>query len=81
MCSRDEVTIFLDGLTRTLANVDAALAAMRQGSYGICVECGEPIASKRLQTIPWASHCIRCQEVLEHRKHNGHAGSRWDKAA
>lgn len=67
MCRRDETVTLLSGLTRTLTAVDAALEAARQGFYGICVECGEHIASRRLQTIPWASHCIRCQEALEQR--------------
>ena len=80
MCSRDEAVTFLGALTRTLTDVDAALAAMDQGSYGICVDCEEPIASRRLQTIPWASHCIRCQEARERRQAH-HAAPLWDKAA
>ena len=81
MCRREEVVALLDALTRTLAEVDAALTAMKQGSYGICVDCEEPIASRRLQTIPWASHCIRCQERLEQRNHLRQTASRWDQAA
>ena len=42
---------------------------MDEGSYGTCAECGEPIASRRLAAIPWASHCIRCQEALDRRNH------------
>jgi DnaK suppressor protein len=81
MCRRDEVVAFLDALTRTLADVDAALAAMKEGSYGICVDCEEPIAAKRLETLPWASHCIRCQEVLEHRRQTRSGARVWDEAA
>jgi DnaK suppressor protein len=81
MCSRDEAARFLDGLTRTLADVDAALAAINEGSYGICVQCEEPIASMRLKTIPWASQCIRCQEALERRRHMRPASPRWVEAA
>jgi DnaK suppressor protein len=81
MCRRDEVVAFLDALTRTLAEVNAALAAMKEGSYGICVDCEEPIASRRLQTIPWASHCIRCQQVLEHRRQMRNGARLWDEAA
>ena len=80
MCSRDEAVTFLHALTRTLADVDAALAATKDGSYGICVDCEEPISPKRLRTIPWASHCIRCQEALE-RAQMRHAAPLWDQAA
>lgn len=81
MIRLDETVAFLDTLTQTLASVNAALLAMKEGSYGICAECGEPIASRRLKAIPWASHCIRCQEVLDHRRHMYSAVARWDEAA
>jgi RNA polymerase-binding transcription factor DksA len=81
MSRRDEVVAFLDALTRTLAEVDAALGAMKEGSYGTCVACEGPIASRRLQTIPWASHCIRCQESLEHRRQMRNGAPLWDEAA
>jgi DnaK suppressor protein len=80
MCRRDEAATLLEGLTRRLTGVDAALAAVEEGSYGICVECGQAIAYRRLQTIPWASHCVRCQEVVEHRSIQRGA-PRWDAAA
>jgi DnaK suppressor protein len=81
MCSRDEAVTYLDVLTRTLAAVDAAIGAVKDGSYGVCVDCGEPISRMRLQIIPWASHCIRCQEVRENGEHIGSPGLRWDEAA
>jgi len=81
MSRRDEAVAFLDTLTRTLTAVDAALLAMKEGSYGTCAECGEPIAARRLQAIPWASHCIRCQEMLDRRNHMRAPIPNWDKAA
>ena len=69
MGNRDRAVTIVDAMTRTLSDVEAALRAVADGSYGICVECDEPIAPKRLQTIPWASHCIRCQEALENGSH------------
>jgi len=44
--------------------VDAALERLECGDYGICIHCGAPISPKRLAAIPWASHCIRCQERI-----------------
>ena len=35
------------------------------GSYGTCAGCGEEIAPRRLQAIPEATTCVRCQESLE----------------
>jgi len=81
MIRRDEAVAFLDVLTRTLTDVDAALLAIKEGSYGMCAECGESIASRRIEAIPWASHCVRCQEVLDHRKHTGVPVPYWDVAA
>ena len=36
-----------------------------EGAFGECLNCGEEIQAKRLDAIPWAPHCIRCQELLE----------------
>lgn len=44
-----------------------ALGMIEQGTYGICVECDQPIAEKRLQLYPNATRCLVCQEALEER--------------
>jgi len=49
-----------------LTAIDAALARLRDGSYGECIDCGAHIATARLQASPEASRCIHCQEKLEH---------------
>jgi DnaK suppressor protein len=43
-----------------LAQVEAALRAIDDGTYGTCVSCGKPIARERLEAIPWVSTCIDC---------------------
>jgi DnaK suppressor protein len=48
-----------------LAAVDAALARLDDGSYGICVRCGRPIATERMEALPWAAHCIECQTIVD----------------
>jgi DnaK suppressor protein len=47
-----------------LAAVDAALARLDDGSYGLCIRCGRPIAPDRLDALPWAAHCIDCQRIV-----------------
>jgi DnaK suppressor protein len=47
-----------------LREVEEAMVRVREGSYGICQECEEPILPKRLQALPWAKFCVRCQEML-----------------
>jgi DnaK suppressor protein len=45
--------------------IQEALKAMDHGQYGECVRCGEGINEKRLEAVPWAMRCIRCQEGTE----------------
>jgi DnaK suppressor protein len=47
-----------------LREVEEAMARVNEGTYGICQECEEPISPKRLQALPWAKFCVRCQEML-----------------
>ncbi|UCF67548.1 MAG: TraR/DksA family transcriptional regulator [Acidobacteriota bacterium] len=58
---------------RQLVRVEEALGRMRQGEYGECINCGETIGMKRLQAIPWASLCVRCQELAEREELAEHA--------
>ena len=48
-----------------LDSIDAALGRIAEGEYGKCINCGEPILEKRLEAVPWARHCIRCQDLIE----------------
>ena len=53
-----------------LTEVDAALARMRDGTYGDCIDCGVEIAPARLAAYPTAKRCVRCQDAFE-KKTNG----------
>lgn len=48
-----------------LAQVDAALARLDEGTWGTCRRCGNPIAEARLEALPWAAYCISCQQVVD----------------
>ena len=50
---------------KELTEVDAALARLRDGSYGVCVDCGETIAAARLAAYPTATRCVECQQTHE----------------
>jgi DnaK suppressor protein len=46
-------------------SVDAALARIALGSYGLCLRCGEPIGFDRLEARPEAELCIVCARAAE----------------
>ena len=48
-----------------------ALGMIEDGTYGICVDCHEPISEKRLKSYPNATRCILCQEQHEERGQEG----------
>jgi len=48
-----------------MLQIDEAMNRVAEGTYGRCAHCGEPIAALRLEALPWARHCINCQELLE----------------
>jgi RNA polymerase-binding protein DksA len=47
-----------EGARETLAEIDAALQRIEDGTYGICEVCGKPIGAERLSAIPWTRLCI-----------------------
>ncbi len=47
-----------------LRRIEEALDRLDSGDYGICLSCGEPIPERRLDVLPWARYCVRCQERL-----------------
>ncbi len=60
---------FLYSLSNTdresLQLVDEALQRINKGTFGVCAECGDDLNRKRLEAVPWAKHCISCQEKVE----------------
>jgi DnaK suppressor protein len=51
----------------SLAQIDNAILRLDEGVYGTCEECEEEIGAPRLQALPFATLCIRCQEDFEQR--------------
>ena len=53
------------GEQRVLHEVEEALKRIEEGIYGDCLGCGKKIGQQRLKAVPYATHCISCQEKLE----------------
>ena len=47
---------------KILQAIEEALWRIEKGTYGVCRDCGEPIAEPRLRAIPWTRVCITCKE-------------------
>lgn len=47
-----------EGARDTIAEIDAALQRIEDGTYGICGVCGKPIGADRLSALPWTRLCI-----------------------
>ena len=48
-----------------LAEIDAALSRIADGTYGICVRCGRPISPDRLEAVPYATLCLDDKRAQE----------------
>jgi DnaK suppressor protein len=51
--------------SRELGQIEEALQRVAEGNYGSCEECEKPIPLARLEALPYASHCIKCQMQVE----------------
>jgi RNA polymerase-binding protein DksA len=56
---------FLDRHTDAMRDIEAALQRVKNGEYGVCIDCGEDVAFSRLMAYPTAKRCIVCQEQRE----------------
>jgi RNA polymerase-binding transcription factor DksA len=56
------------GASVALSEIDDALERVRDGSYGSCEDCKGRIPLERLEILPMARHCMRCQQHREARR-------------
>jgi DnaK suppressor protein len=69
-----EEWIFLNRNTidmKLLREIADGLRRIDAGTYGVCMECEEPISPKRLDAVPWARYCVTCQELVATRIAHG----------
>ncbi|MGH3103862.1 MAG: TraR/DksA family transcriptional regulator [Gaiellaceae bacterium] len=62
---REMATTLEDSEGAKLNAIEGALERIEQGTYGMCVRCGNPIAEERLEALPYAELCIDCKRLSE----------------
>ena len=63
--SRDVLFNLSEAQRQQIRDIDAALERIDNGQYGICVNCGEEIAQRRLEVRPFSRYCIDCKTDIE----------------
>jgi DnaK suppressor protein len=59
----DDVLNALDNEAKVIVQqIDKALLGIKEGAYGVCKRCGNPIPEKRLEAIPYVTLCVDCAE-------------------
>jgi DnaK suppressor protein len=59
--------------------IEIALERIREGHYGICEGCGCTIPIARLNALPYATLCIKCQRESEREGAGGRADVDWSR--
>lgn len=62
---REMASTLEENSTHVLSEIDAALARIEEGTYGVCGRCGNPIGEERIEALPWATLCIECKRKQE----------------
>jgi DnaK suppressor protein len=77
---RDELDSQLAAVeSREIAEIDEALDRIRDGNYGKCDGCGQAIPALRLQALPYATCCIKCQRDAEQLGHEAASAFHWER--
>ena len=63
--NRDVLFNLSETQRKRIYDIDAALDRMAKGEYGICDECGEEIAPRRMEVRPFSRYCIECKTDIE----------------
>ncbi len=62
---RERAMWLLQDHRQKLELIEQALLRIENGSYGRCESCGGSISPERLEALPYATQCIRCQQQAE----------------
>ena len=58
---RDRLTVVANDAQARVAEIEAALSRVDDGTYGNCESCGDPIPEARLEVVPEATLCVGCK--------------------
>lgn len=64
---REKIWALIQSLKGKLKSIDHAVQTAKSGRYGICQNCGDPIDPARLDILPQATLCLKCQRDFERR--------------
>ena len=65
---QDRVVSLIQESERQLEALERTLVQARQGKYGICERCHQPIDPERLEAVPDTTFCIKCKTFMEHQR-------------
>lgn len=70
--AQDFITMEKEGALKALERdqlekIEQAIQRLDEDKFGVCTNCGESIPIERLEIIPYAEHCVRCQSQEENR--------------
>jgi DnaK suppressor protein len=60
---RQHTAALLARALEQITEIDAAIARLESGTYGVCVRCGQPVGDERLAARPAAATCLRCARL------------------
>jgi RNA polymerase-binding transcription factor DksA len=65
---QDRIVSLIQESERQLEALNRTLQQARQGKYGICERCHQPIDPERLEAVPDTTFCIKCKNIIEHQR-------------
>jgi DnaK suppressor protein len=63
--NRDVLFNLSETQRQQILDIEAALERIDKGEYGICMNCGETIAPRRMEVRPFSRYCIDCKSDIE----------------
>jgi DnaK suppressor protein len=60
---RQHTAALLERTREQITEIDAAIARLDAGTYGVCLRCGQPVGQERLAARPAAATCVRCARL------------------
>lgn len=68
--ARDDIESGIESMltqqkSETIDRINNALLRLTEGTYGLCIDCGEEIEQKRLRALPFAVRCMDCETSRE----------------